>query len=249
MSNDLAPRRDLVKLYRGFAAQDPAQRPELAAALQDLADAAQGAGLLDEALTCIREARQIYQDRVREGYADDIHLANCLNREANWLADAGDAQAESVFADEGAVYLSLAKTFPADRLLSLVSVLQPILDQNMSAGRYRSAENAARACIEVARRAAEQDPQAEAYLASSYTSLAASLRYQGRFAEALPEASRSAQIARRVAAMNMPDFDQTVLVTALRLVELLAKECGRPEEARAAQLEIRAQRSAPPGPG
>jgi tetratricopeptide (TPR) repeat protein len=145
--------------------------------------------------------------------------------------------------------MSLARTFPADRLRALVSVLQPILDLNVATGRFRSAENAARACIEVARRAAEQDPQAQAYLASSYSSLAASLMNQGRLDEALAEASRSAQIARQVAAMNMPGFDNMVLVTALRLVENLAKACGRPDEARAAQLEIRAQRSNPAGPG
>jgi hypothetical protein len=244
-SDDLASRREVVKLYRGFAAQDPSQRSELAAALQDLAGEAQGNGLLAEALASIREAKQIYQDLIREGHADQIQLAGCLNHEANWLAEAADPQAERVFADEGAVYMSLARNVAADQLLGLVSVLQPILDLNMSVGRYRSAENVARACIEVARRAAEQDPQAEAYLASSYTSLAASLRQQGRLSEALAEASRSAQIARQVAARNVPGFDKTVLITALALVEEVATAFGRPDEARAAQLELRAQRSGP----
>jgi hypothetical protein len=143
--------------------------------------------------------------------------------------------------------MSLARTFPAEQLQGLVSVLQPLFELNKSVGRYRSAENAARACIEVARRAAEQDPQAEAYLASSYTSLADSLMNQRRLPDALAAASRSAQIA-RAAAAKMPGFPDTVLITALRLVEMLAKACGRPDEAKAAQLELRSLRSGPSGP-
>lgn len=244
MSGDLTAQRELVRLYRGFAAQDRSQLPVLAQALQELAGTAQATGQLTEALTAIREAKQIYLDRIAAGQFDQIQLAGCLNQEANWLAEAGGARADEVFAEEGALYMSLARTFPVDRLQGLVSVLQPLFDLNKSVGRYRSAENAARACIEVARRAAEQDPQAEAYLASSHTSLADSLMNQGRLAEALAEAFQSAQIA-RTAASKLPGFPDIVLVTALRLVEVLAKACGRPGEAKAAQLELRGLRSAP----
>ncbi len=243
MSDDLTARRELVQVYRGLAAQDPGQLPDLAAALQDLADTAEPAGQLAEALDSVREARRIYQDRVAAGHGDQLKVAACLNQEANWLADAGDPGAEPVFAAEGALYLSLLDLVPPDQLSNLVPALQGVVDLNMAAERFRSVENAARACVELARRAAAQDPQAEAYLASSYTSLAYSLKRQGRYGEALAEASRSAHFARRAAAMNMPGFDKTVLVTALTLVEQLAKECGRPDEARAAQLEIRAQRA------
>lgn len=241
--SDLTAQRELVQTYRGFAAQDSAQLPELAAALQELADYAQAAGQLAEALNSVREARQIYQDRVAAGHQGDrLKLAACLNQEANWLAAAGDPAGESVFAAEGALYLSLLELVPPGQLFSLVPVLQGLLDANMAVERFRSAENAARACVELARRAAAHDPEAEVYLASSYTSLAYSLRRQGRDSEALVEAARSADSARRAAAMNPTGFDKTILVTALTLVEQLASKCGHPEQARAAQLEIRTQR-------
>ena len=247
MSGDLAAQRELVTLYRGFATADPSQRPALAQALQELAGTAQASGQLPEALAAIREAKQIYRDRIRQGQFEQLLLAGCLNQEANWLAEAHDAQADAVFAEEGSLYLSLVSMFPPERLQNLVEILQHIFELNKSADRYRSAENAARACIELARRAAQDDPQAEAYLASSYTSLADSLMNQGRLSEALAEARRSAEVA-RTAATKMPGFPPVILVTALRLVEILAKACGRPAEAKAAQLELRAQRSTPPGP-
>jgi hypothetical protein len=152
MSGDLTAQRGLVTLYRGFATQDPSQRPALAEALQELAGTAQGTGQLAEALAAIREAKQIYLDRIREGHFEQIQLAGCLNHEANWLAGAGDAQADKVFAEEGALYTSLAKTFPADRLQGLVTVLQPInrgCRQASSADNHRSRPGAkvrSRAC-------------------------------------------------------------------------------------------------------
>lgn len=242
MTAELVAQKNIVNQLRSLAKTNASYQLQLADALIDLAGDLQGVGQVAEGVAAIREARHIYEKDAPAGGGNAIKLALCLNHEANWLADAGDLEAEQAFAAEGAVLMSLAKTLPVEQLGGLVAILQGILDVNMDAKRFRSAENAARACIELARRAAERDATAEAYLASSYTSLASALMHQNRIKEAYPEAVNAAHFARRAGALGVPGLDPTVLVTALNLVAKLAEQCGRPDEARAALKEIRAQR-------
>lgn len=246
MGAELAAKTEMVRQLRQLAGADPKLRVRLAQALADVAADLADAGRTGDALAYIREAKQIFVDRVRDGHFDQIGLALCLNHEANWLAASNDVQADRIFAEEAALYMSLVNAAPdlfravapEDRLRALVQILQGLLDTNLNAHRFRSAEGAARACVELAKRAAAKNLEAESYLASTYTSLGYSMMGQGKYRDALVEASHGAEIARQVQARYQRDETRKILATALQLVTILARQCGQQDQANAAMAEI-----------
>lgn len=239
MGAELPARTAMVNQMRQLASADPEFRGELAHALIGLAGDLQGVGRTRNALACIREAKQIYADRIRSGHSEQVMLGLCLNHEANWLEASNNTLADRIFAEEAAFYMSLVEITPDDRLGALVEPLQGMVDTNLNARRFRSAESAARACQELAKRASAKDLEAESYLASTYTSLGYSLMGQGKYRDALVEASRSSEIARRVRLRYLREETSRVLAIALWLEAILARECGQEDQVSAAIAEIR----------
>jgi hypothetical protein len=229
MRGRLARKIEAVDKLRRATSTDPGLEPEFAAALVRLADDLKTAGRAREALACIGEARQVYQDRVREWHHEEVLVAVCLSREATWLAEAGDAGAERLFAEEAAIYLDLARAAPASEVINWLQVLQGVVQENLSAKRYRSAEGAVRACMELAQRLVRQAPSdAETYLVNINNSLVLSLGGQGRFAEAHREAMRSVEIAQR-AALRGRLTDREGMAMAYSLMEWTSQEGGSAE--------------------
>jgi hypothetical protein len=226
MAGGLARKQAAVDKLRRLASTDPDQEPEFAVALVELADQLKADGHGPEAVARIREARQIFQDRVREWHPDETLLAVCLSREATWLAEAGDADAERLFTEEATIYLNLARAVPDAAVMDRLQLLQGLLQGNLSAKRFRSAEGAAKACIELAQRFVRQQPSAaETYLVNVHNSLVLSLLGQVRIAEAQREARRSLEIAQRAAARNHLT-DPQAMAMARSLAELASQLGG-----------------------
>jgi hypothetical protein len=231
VASDLARKMAAIDKLRRLTSKNPDKEPELAITLIELADGLKAAGRAPEAVARIREGKQIYQARVREWHHEEILVAACLSREATWLAEAGDAAAESLFAEEATIYLDLARSAQADKVMDRLRVLQDATQENLSAKRYRSAEGAARACIELAQRLVRQAPSAaETYLVNMHNSLVLSLGGQRRFAEAQYEAIRSVEIAKQAAARGQLN-DREAMAMAFMLREWATQQGSRPDEA------------------
>jgi tetratricopeptide (TPR) repeat protein len=216
-----------VDKLRRLTGKDPDHEPAYAAALVELADDLKEAGRDQEALARVREARLLYQDRVREWRPDELRAATAMSREAQWLAEAGDPGAEDLFAGEAGIYLEQARNAPPDAVLEGLAELEVVLHANLTAKRFRSAEGAARACAELARRLVGQEPDAETHLVNIHNSLALSLAGQGRFDEAHRVASRSFEIAEQAGVWGRPvDSDPRDLAYAL-MMQTLAPESWR----------------------
>jgi tetratricopeptide (TPR) repeat protein len=206
---------------------DPDQEPKFAAALVELADDLKRAGRTQEALASVREAKHIYQDRVREWHPDELMVATAMSREATWLVEAGDSGAERLFADEAAIYQKVAREAPAATVVYRLLELGVAVQGNLHAKRYRSAESAARACIELARRLIGQEPTAETHLVNIHNSLVLSLAGQGKFDEATRAATRSVEIAQQAAIWGRPvDKDPNDLAHSLMLWTSQQKGAG-----------------------
>jgi len=226
VASDLAKKMTAVDKLRRLTSKNPDKEPELGIALVDLADGFKAAGRAPEAVARIREAKQIYQARVREWHHEEILVAACLSREATWLAEAGDATAERLFAEEASIYLELARSAQYDKVIDRLRLLQDATQGNLSAKRYRSAEGAARACIELAQRLVRQAPsEAETYLVNIHNSLVLSLGGQGRFSEAQYEAIRSVEIAKQAAARGQLT-DRKAMAMAFMLMKSANQQGG-----------------------
>jgi tetratricopeptide (TPR) repeat protein len=241
MTDGLAARQEIVTHMRASAARDPEYRTELAAALQDLADALADGGHLGKALPCIREAVEIRQDLAQDDAEHLTLLAGSLNQEANWLAAAGqNAEAEPVFQNEAACYLSMVDRTGVDRAHELAPLLNDLYAMNAESGRLRSAQGVATAAVHMARRAEREDGQAAFFLAGSLNLLAASLLGQGRPAEAMSHAQEAARVANRMYELKLPFDDGNVLITALELVVVAGRELrGHRTEVKAAKRQLR----------
>lgn len=226
----LAASKAGIDRLRRLAQADPAREPEFAEALVQHAKQLEAAGRSPESLVYIREAKQIYRDRIREWNRDEVQLAGCLGLEATWLAASRDPGAEELFTEEAAVYTELARTVPTTQLLQWAAIYQTVLQESLAEKRYRSAENTARAAIELASRMRGQEPGAGEYLVNLYTSLVLSLAGQKRYPEALDEALRADQIARQEADTGQPT-DYQIPIPAL--IEWVASQFDSSEAAAA----------------
>ena len=239
--DDVAARQEIVTHMRALAARDAEYRTELAAALQDLADALADGGHLGKALPCVREAVAIRRDLAQDDAEQLTLLAGSLNQEANWLTAAGqDAEAEPAFQNEAACYLGMVDRVSVDRAHELAPLLNDLYAVNSEAGRFRSAEGVARAAVHLARQAEREDEQAAFFLAGSLILLANSLLGQGRLAEAMPHAQEAARVANRMYELKLPFDDGNVLGTALELVVVFGRELrGYRTEVKAAKRQLR----------
>lgn len=120
------------------------------------------------------------------------------------------------------MYLKVADAAPAGQTTDYAQVLQAVLQRSLSAKSYRSAEGAARACLELAHRLVGQDPAAERYLVNVRSSLVLSLAGQGRRPEAWSEAVRTVDLARAAAAERR--LSEKDLRMAIGLLEWLTRQ-------------------------
>jgi tetratricopeptide (TPR) repeat protein len=118
--------RDVAPLYRGLAAEDPAQRANLAQALHNLAGGELFAGNFDEALASIRESIAISQQIYREeGLSRADVLATSFGFECATLSMAGKThEALTPAAESAQIYLRLATAAPDAYLPRLSAALE-----------------------------------------------------------------------------------------------------------------------------
>lgn len=203
MTDRLTRRIAAVGKLRQRARANPDLEPEFAQALVQLADDLDAAGRRTEALDCLHDAEQLYRNRIREWRAEELLLAGCLGREARWRADADPVTAEQLYAEEDALYLTVAKLAPAEQTADHLQTLYAVAEQSFfSAKHYRSAEGAARACLVLANRLVDHDPAAERSLVNIRSLLAFSLSAQGKDREAWSEMVRTVDLARAAAATH-----------------------------------------------
>lgn len=239
MSAEIPAEAELVRQLRVSALADASYRPRLAAALLDLAGDLESSGRLDEALMNVREAADIYRSNVTGIGPDQILLTGCLNHEAHWLHTAGRvAEAEPVYAEEAEIYALLAAQIPDDKVPDLAMMFNKMYALNVKVWRFRSAQSVAVASVALGRRAASRDPDAEIYVASSLSELAAAKFGLRQLQDALVAAHEAVDIASRVHDRHRKDDDGSVLARALVTYAQIATELGRHQDAAWAREQI-----------
>jgi tetratricopeptide (TPR) repeat protein len=239
MSTEIPARAELVRQLRRFALADASYRPRLARALLDLAGDLESAGRLDEALINVREAADIYRSSTSGTDSHEILLIGCLNQEAHWLHVAGRiVEAEPVYVEEADIYARLAAQIPDDKLPSLAMMFNEMYLLNVRVRRFRSCQSVAVASLALGRRAASRDPDAEIYVASSLTELAAAKLGLCQLQDALIAAREAVETASRVHDRHRKDDDGSVFARALVTYSQIATDLGRHQDAAWAREQI-----------
>jgi tetratricopeptide (TPR) repeat protein len=219
MSNDLPARRALVTMYRDFARQDATQLSELAAALQDLGNSAQNAGLMDEALSASEEAVGILRDLRRRGVEVTAGLAGALLLRARWLFITDKkTDAERTLWEAATVHREMMARCPTDRFKFLCQQLMQTAVSLRNTGDFHVSAAVCDWAIETAQRARVVEAEAVISEAGLLTLKASLLFALGESKHALRVAEESLALA---AANARFDLDRSIQRQARELVEYL----------------------------
>ena len=234
MAEVLKHAREAVELYRGLAEASPqAYTPNLAGALNNLANILSEVGERNEALVAAREAVELYRGLAEASpQAYTPNLAGALNNLANILSEVGERNEALVAAREAVeLYRGLAEASPQAYTPNLATSLNNLAAFLSEVGERNEALVAAREAVELYRQGLSSvSPQVSTpYLARSLCNLADCLSAVGRLSDAVVAAREAVELYRGLAEASpqafQPDFART-LGTLANLLSAVGEQDG-----------------------